>query len=136
MGNTLTLSSTELVQNAFNNFKTGNIPALLDLLTDDVKWFVPGPVNVLPWVGARTGKKAVGEFFQLVGENIDFQTFEPREFVADNDKVVALGYWEGKSRKTGRVAKGEWAMVFTVKNGKITEHKEFSDSYEAYEAFK
>jgi ketosteroid isomerase-like protein len=125
-----------VVQDAYGYFAQGNIPALLNELTDDVKWTTPGPKNVLPWVGARKGKDQVAEFFKLVNENIEFLQFEPREFVADGDKVLVLGYWEGRSRKTGRVVASEWVMAFTLRNGKVCEHKEFSDTYLAYEAFR
>ncbi len=133
---TKTKTNTELVQQAYGYFAEGNIPALLDLLTDDVKWTVAGPQNILPWVGTRNGKQEVGEFFRLVDENNEFLTFEPREFIAERDKVVTLGYLEAKSKKTGRVSKTEWAMVFVFRNGKVCGHTQYSDTYDAAEAFK
>ncbi len=129
-------TNTKVVQDAYGYFAKGDIPALLNELTDDVKWVVPGPKNILPWVGTRNGKQEVGEFFKTVGENIDFQKFEPREFIEQGDKVVTLGYWEGKSKKTGRLSAGDWAMVFTFRNGKVCEHMEYSDTYKSAEAFR
>jgi len=133
---TAALTNTQVVQQAYGYFGQGNIPALLDQLTDDVKWTVAGPTNILPWVGNRKGKQEVAEFFRLVDENNEFLQFEPREFIAEGDKVVTLGFLEAKSKKTGRVSKSEWAMVFTFKNGKICEHMQYSDTYDAVEAFR
>jgi ketosteroid isomerase-like protein len=129
-------TNTQVVQSAYAYFAEGNISALLNELTDDVKWTTPGPKNILPWVGSRKGKQEVAEFFTQVNENIEFLKFEPREFVAEGDKVLAVGYWEGKSRKTGKVASSEWVMLFVFRNGKVCEHKEFSDTYTAVEAFR
>ena len=54
---------------------------------------------------------------------------------AARDKVVALGFYSGSSISTGRAFASEWVMVFTVKNGKVTEFKEFTDSAQLNAAF-
>ncbi len=136
METTAVRTNTDVVKDAYGYFATGNIPALLNELTDDVKWIIPGPTNLLPWTGNRQGKQQVAEFFKLVSENIDFKKFEPREFIAQGDKVVALGYWESTAKPTGKTINGEWAMVFTFKNGKVSEHHEYADTYKSAEAFK
>jgi ketosteroid isomerase-like protein len=128
-------TNTQVVQQCYGYFSTGNISALLNELTDDVKWNTPGPRTILPWVGNRKGKKEVEEFFTLLSDNVEFVRFEPREFVEQGDKVVTLGYFEGKSLQTGRTSASEWAMVFTFRDGKICEHREYNDTYEAVQAF-
>src|ERR1700722_9089500 len=92
-------SNTQIVQRCFGYFLQGNIPALLNEVTDDIKWSVPGPVNIMPWSGTRSGKAGVGEFFKIVSESTEFTKFEPREYIAQGDRVVALGFFEGKSKK-------------------------------------
>ena len=129
-------TNTQVVQACFGFFSQGNIPALLNELTDDVKWTVPGPANILPWVGTRKGKAEVGEFFRLVDENNEFLRFEPREFISEGDKVITLGFLEAKAKTTGRISSSDWAMAFYLRNGKIYEHKQYSDTHDAVEAFR
>src|SRR5215211_4342376 len=43
--------------------------------------------------GLRQGKAAVAKFFEQVNETTSFQQFEPREYVAQGDTVVALGHY-------------------------------------------
>ena len=124
-----------VVKDAYGYFSKGNIPALLESLSDDVQWVSPGPKEVTPWAGNYKGKAQVAEFFRVVAQEIDFLKFEPREFVEQGNKVITLGFMEGKSRKTGKVAATEWAMAFTLKNGKVTHFREYADTYEAYKAF-
>ena len=57
-----------------------------------------------------------------------FDRFEPREFIAQGDRVVVLGYYSGKGRTTGRSFGTNWAMVFTVKEGKVTGFHEYFDT--------
>ena len=136
MENVLVQTNTQLIQEAYGYFAQGDIPSLLNTLTDDVKWSSPGPKNILPWVGQYIGRQAVGEFFSLVNESTEFLAFEPREFVEQGNKVVALGYLNGKSKKTGRTAASNWVMVFTVKNGKISNFEEFTDTWAEVEAYR
>ena len=129
------MTNTMLVQESYGHFSKGNIPALLENLADDVVWNSPGPKEILPWVGRYTGKAGVGEFFRLVDQETEFLKFEPREFIEQGNKVVALGFIEGRSKKTGKVSSSDWAMVFTVQNGKITHFREYVDTYSEVKAF-
>ena len=80
-----------------------------------------------PRRGVRRGKAAVAEFFRQVAANVNFSTFEPKEFVAADDKVVALGHYTATT-PIGKSFDADFAMVFTLRNGKILRFQEFSDS--------
>jgi ketosteroid isomerase-like protein len=116
-----------IVHQAYNNFKTGNIQGLLDLLSDDVTWQLPEMENV-PFGGERTTPAGVGEFFALVGANQEALRFEPREIVAQGDKVVSLGYYQWRLKATGREFDGEFAHVFTIRDGEIVAFHEYTDT--------
>ena len=94
----------------------------------DIVWTpVYGAAAHVPTSGVRRGKAAVAEFFKQVAENMQFSQFEPKEFVATSDKVVALGHYKA----TTPIKKGfdsDFAMVFTFRNGKVTHFQEFCDS--------
>ena len=117
----------ELARQAYENFKTGNIQALLNLMSEDVTWQLPEIENV-PFSGRRQGQEQVAEFFSLLAGDQDALQFEPREFVAQNDKVVALGSYNWRVKATGREYGGEWAHVFTVRDGKISGFHEYMDT--------
>ena len=120
--------NTRIVQEAYAAFGRGDIPALLNLVSDDVDWWaVVGASAAVPTSGQRAGRAAVEKFFNDLAGGIQFKQFEPREFIAERDKVVALGYYEGQSIRTGRPWSSEWVMIFTVKDGKIVHFREFAD---------
>jgi hypothetical protein len=116
-----------LVRQAYQNFTTGNIQALINLMSEDVTWQLPEIENV-PFSGRREGQAQVAEFFSLLSGDQDVVQFEPREFVAQNDKVVALGTYNWRVKATGREYGGEWAHVFTVQDGKISGFYEYMDT--------
>ena len=126
---TATMTNAEMAQELYDLFGRGDVPAILDLLTDDIKWTCPGPTEILPYARVYNGKQEVALFFKLIYENKDFPSFEAREFIAEGDKVVALGHWDAKSKKTGNPYSGDWAMAFYFRDGKVCEHREYYDSY-------
>jgi uncharacterized protein len=93
--------NTQKVQDLYAAFGRGDMPAVLEALADDVEWVLPGPAD-FPMAGTYRGKQAVQAWFGTLLENIEFQVFEPREFIAQGDKVVALIYREAITRRSGR----------------------------------
>jgi ketosteroid isomerase-like protein len=121
--------NTKVVQDAYAAFLRSDVDTLLGLMTDDVQWEpVLGAGPHVPFAGPRAGKPKVGEFFQLVAGNLDFEQFEPREFIAQDDKVVTLGHYRAVTRTTGKRFESDFAMVFTLRDGKVSRFQEFTDS--------
>jgi uncharacterized protein len=120
-------TNVEVVQETYEAVGRGDIPALLDLLTDDVEWTFQGP-SVIPFAGTRRGREGVAEFFSLVGETLEFERFEPREFVAQGDKVVVLGFERSAVKPTGRSFEQEWAHVYKLRDGKVAEFLALEDT--------
>jgi ketosteroid isomerase-like protein len=117
----------EIVQQAYRNFRAGNIPALLNLLMDDVTWQLPEMENI-PFSGRREGREQVTAFFASLADTQESVQFEPREFVAQSDKVIALGRYTWRVKATGREYGGEWAHVFTLREGSISGFHEYMDT--------
>ena len=119
--------NTATIQQAYNNFKTGNIEALLDQMSDNVTWQLPETAGV-PVAGKRTGRDGVKEFFATLARDQDVIEFEPREFVAQGDKVVSLGDYKWRVKDTGREYASDFVHVFTVRDGKIVAFREHYDT--------
>jgi uncharacterized protein len=111
-------TNADVVRQAYEAFGSGDIPAMLGMLTDDVEFTLQGP-PVIPWAGTHRGREGVAEFFSLLGENLEIERFEPREFVAQGDTVVVLGDERSLVKSTGRAFEQEWAHVYTLRDGKI-----------------
>ena len=119
--------NVSVVEAAYDAFKRGDIPALLNLLSDDVDWAVPGPAEI-PFAGERQGRNQVREFFRIVAESSDFDTFEPVDHIAQADQVVTLGHYAGRAKNTGRRFESNFAMKFRLRDGKIAGFQEYMDT--------
>ena len=120
--------NTTVVQEAYAAFGRGDIQTLLSKLADDIVWMgVYGAGTHVPTAGERRGKAAVAEFFKQVAENVNFSRFEPKEFIATGDKVVALGHYTATTPMK-KSFDSDFAMVFTLRNGQVTRFQEFCNS--------
>ena len=116
-----------IVEQAYNNFKSGDIEALLNLMSDDIAWTLPEMEGV-PFAGARTGRVSVGEFFQSVGASQDVVTFEPRELIAEGDRVIALGSYSWRVKSNNREFTSDFAHAWTIRDGKAIAFQEYMDT--------
>jgi ketosteroid isomerase-like protein len=124
----LEAQNTKVVQEAYAAFGRGDVEGILDRLSEAVVWKgVYGAAPHVPTAGERRGKAEVREFFRLVAETVDFSSFEPKEFIATGDKVVVLGHYTA-STPIGKTFDSDFAMVFTLRNGKVAGFQEFTDS--------
>jgi len=127
--------NTQLVQQAYEHFQTGNIQALLSLCAGDIVWQLPEIAHV-PFAGKRHSREQVGQFFTSLGEEQDVLAFEPKEFIAQGDEVVVLGHYAWRVKSTGRKFEADWAHVFTVHEGQIVRFQEYTDTAAAAAAYR
>jgi len=127
--------NTGVVKDAYAAFGRNDVPGILATLDDAIVWkAVIGAGPQVPTSGERRGKPAVADFFKILGEAFQFERFEPRQFVAQGDTVVALGSYAART-STGKRIESEWVMVFEFRNGKISQFQEFTDSAALNAAF-
>jgi ketosteroid isomerase-like protein len=83
-------ANVRTLANAYSSFKKGDIEEVLKVLTDDVEWTTPGPPELIPVAGKRRGRQQVAAFFSTLNQTENVELFEPQEYIAQGDKVVAL----------------------------------------------
>src|SRR4029450_8675100 len=105
-------TNIEIVQDCFAAFQRGDIPGVLNTFDDNVEWIEPG-APVIPWAGPGKGKAGAAEFFRVMGETTEVLKFEPQQYVASGDRVVALVSWEIRVKATGKPAHSDLALDFT-----------------------
>ncbi len=126
--------NVQQVQNIYSAFGRGDIATVLDTLTDDIEWVIPGPSD-LAFTGTRRGKQAVQEWFGILVQHISYQVFEPRQFIAQDETVVALVHTEGMALPTGRTYVNPEAHVITFRGDKVARFHTFEDTAAVAAAF-
>lgn len=126
--------NVRIVEGIFASFARGDVPSVLAALAEDVEWFIPGPAEV-PYAGLRRGRDEVLQFFIALGGAVDFEQFEPREYVAQNDVVVVVGFERGRVRTTGKVFDNPWMMIFKLRGGRVIYFRGYEDTAAVAAAF-
>ena len=79
-----------IVQRVYEAFGRGDVPTILDQLTDDVDWASEPEQNIAPWHGRRVGKANVPSFFQAIGETLEVTEFTPLAFASNDTDVMVV----------------------------------------------
>ena len=120
--------NVETMKRFYEAFTSGNIPAMLNLVTDDFVLSNDFTVKV-PTAGKFLGKQGLERFFSVLAEEIsEVQIFQPDEYIASGERVVVLGHERMRVRATGRVVNAKWAQVATFRDSLMSRFDEYSDT--------
>jgi uncharacterized protein len=122
-----TQDNVMIVQGIYAAFGRGDIPAILNVLADDVEFHEP-PGGAPPFTGIYQGRDGAGAFFQGMAGAVDVLMLEPQEFVAQGDTVVVLGHYRFRAKSTGITYDTDWAMVWWFRGDKVVKFQIHDDS--------
>lgn len=126
-------ANIQAVKDIYAAFQTGDIPAILAVLADEVEWSHPGAPD-LPFAGTTRGREGAAAFFQKLGAALDFRAFEPTAYLSEGEEVAAFGHYEALDRTSGRAAQDAWAMRWTFRGGKVVRWQGYTDTLSAAKA--
>jgi uncharacterized protein len=115
--------AADVVRSAYDAFGRGDIPAVLEVLSDEVEWTVP---KTVPHGGSFQGRDGVGRFFQGLGERWDGLAIDVEAIAQDGDLAIGLGRGQGELRGAGERSYG-FTHVFTVRDGEVVRFREYVD---------
>jgi ketosteroid isomerase-like protein len=124
-------TALDIIRQAYEAFGRRDIPALLQLVADEVDWKSVCPAN-WPHAGLRRNPSEVAAFFSDLDRFEEMTMFEPREFIEAGENVTVLGYLESSARDTKQQYHSDWVHVSTVRNGKITRWRGFANTAARY----
>ena len=115
----------QTVKDFFAAIGRGDREVLLALVAEDIEWIIPG--EDWPLAGTRHGHAGLADLLETASRSIETST-EPREFVAQGDRVLVLGFARGRIKATNRPFKDEWVFDITVRDGKVVHIREYVDT--------
>ena len=127
--------NAKIIERAYQAFGRGDLPAMLGLLSSDIAWRHPA-IEGVPWAASFRGTDSVAGFFAALAKAADVEQFEPLHFVAAGDRVVVLGRERVRAKSTGRTYETDWAHSFLLRDGKIVEFQEYTDTNRIAAAFR
>ena len=122
----------ETVRAFYTALGRGDAAAVLGLMAPDVAWT---EAEGFPYyTGTWRGPDAVRDNL-LARLPVDWDGFAAvaDDFVAEGDRVVAIGAYSGVYRQTGRPMRARFAHVWTVRDGRIATFDMHADTAKVLE---
>ena len=120
-----TQDNIQTVKDFFAAIGRGDREDLLALVAEDIEWIVPG--EDWPLAGTRHGHVGLADLLATASKSIETST-EPREFVAQGDRVFVVGFARGKVKATNKTFEDDWIFAITVRDGRLTNIREYVDT--------
>ena len=130
-----TEDNKQLIMQCYQLYKDKNIKGLLNLFHDDIEW-IANDSDDIPYAGSFHGKDQVAQFFTMLDQAQDVIRFEPQDFIAEGDKVVATGISSWHVKSTGLTYDNPWTHIFTIRDGKVSRLHQYNHTAAAEAAFR
>ena len=121
-----TEKNVQLVQDFFAAMGRGDAQGLQALSAEDIEWIIPG--EDWPLAGTHCGNAELADLLQKASEKLETSFPEPPEFVAQGDRVMVIGFAKGKVIATNKTFEDHWVFAITVRDGKVTNIREYIDT--------
>ena len=116
----------QTVKDFFAAIGRGDREALLALVAEDIEWIIPG--EDWPLAGTRHGHAGLADLVKTQSETMEISLPEPRESVAQGDRVLVVGFARGKIKATNKTFEDDWIFAITVRDGRLTSIREYVDT--------
>ncbi|MGC2966471.1 nuclear transport factor 2 family protein [Paraburkholderia aspalathi] len=117
--------NVQTVKDFFAAIGRGDRKGLLALAAEDIEWIIPG--EDWPLAGTRRGHAGLADLLETASKSIE-TSVEPREFIAQGDRVVVVGFARGTIKATNKTFEDNWIFAITVRDGKLTSIREYIDT--------
>jgi ketosteroid isomerase-like protein len=121
-----TEKNVQTVKDFFAAIGRGGREGLLALVAEDIEWIIPG--EDWPLAGRYHGHAGLEDLVKTESETIELSLSEPREFVAQGDRVLVVGFARGKIKATNKTFQDDWIFAITVRDGRLTSIREYVDT--------
>jgi len=121
-----TQENVQIVKDFFAALGSGDKRGLLALVAKDIEWIIPG--EDWPLAGTHRGHAGLNNLVQKANETVETSYPEPPEFIAQGDRVLVVGFARGRIKATNRTFEDHWVFAITIRNGKVTNIREYVDT--------
>jgi ketosteroid isomerase-like protein len=119
-------NNVQTVKEFFAAIGQGDTQRLQALVAEDIEWIIPG--KDWPLAGTHLGHSGLADLLKTESETVDMSLMELREFVAQGDRVLVVGFARGKIKATQKTFEDDWIFAITIRDGRLTSIREYIDT--------
>lgn len=135
------MSNIGQLQSVYQSFGSGDIPAILEAISDDVAWEQWDHDNSaqkagVPWYEAREGRDGAAAFFESLGV-MEIHDFQVLNLMEGGNQIAATIRIDFTVKETGERVRDEEIHLWTFDDaGKITGMRHYTDTAKHIKAAK
>jgi len=118
----------------FARFSASDIPGVLDLMTDDVTWRVPGKPELSPVAGIYNKDRLKRLFGRMLAQLEGGLQMTVLGLLAEGNDVAVEVESQGDLRN-GRKYRQQYHFLITFRDGKIASVREYLDTHHAFDVW-
>jgi ketosteroid isomerase-like protein len=115
----------------FARFSANDVAGALDAMSEDATWWIVGKREQLPAAGPHSKKQIARLFYNMVGQLTSGLKMTVKSAISEGDKV-ALEVESYGELKNGRVYDQQYHMLMTIRDGRISEVREYLDTQHVF----
>ncbi|MDO6761729.1 hypothetical protein Q4566_16090 [Tamlana sp. 2_MG-2023] len=125
----LTSQTQATIENFLKFLSIRNLNQITKLFSNEVDWFIPGDETKAPWLGKRSSRKEVEQFYDLLWSSTEPISAQISNILIDHENAVITGEFSTKMLQTGKIVSSLFCIVMIVENNLITKYRLLEDSY-------
>ena len=102
---------------------------IANLFDAEVVFEIQGDDGVLPWIGRKTGRRAIVNFVRDIRALTEPITFEVDDILASNSRVAIVGALQTRIKSTGKIIGTQFAIILTITGDVVTRFQMLEDSF-------
>jgi ketosteroid isomerase-like protein len=122
-----------VVQELHKAYREGSAERVAALIHDDIDWCIYGPSRVFAFEGPRRGKAQVMDVLAAIGQQFELKRYEHELLIVEGERAAVLSQTSFVQRATGRTLSIRLINFIRVRDSKIIEFREFSDTFDVVE---
>ena len=126
------VTNVETLRKAYSAWaesKGANIQCWMSIIADDARLTsLAEGASELAFTHARSGKSEILQYLEGLTADWEMIFYRIDEFIAQGDRVVALGSTSWRNKKTGKVVLTAKADIWRMRNGMVVQFSEFYDT--------
>jgi len=134
MSQTQTIQTREVINNFYQALANRELGVLIHLFAEEIDWDIPGNEELAPWLGKRTKRSEIKDFFKLLWQSVEPVAAQIDHILVQDDFAIATGHFSSIMNRSGQVYSSMFSAHFTVKGTEIIRYRLQEDSYGLVEA--
>ncbi len=97
---------------------------------EDLVFEIQGDDGAMPWIGRKTGRKAMVDFLRDQRAMTEPVAFDVEDVLASESRAVVVGSLRSRIKATGKVTASQFAIVLTISAQTIIRFQMLEDSFD------